>query len=188
MRLLPALGGALATACLFASAASAATVTRSFQFHATGFQADAPLADVTGTFTLTFDPLGSSSGSLDALSISHPGLGFSSASTGFSYVFGGMPQFSPLTVGGLAGGVGAVSPGVSDFAISFMGAGTDPFSYLPLNFTYSTGTGQTWSGDFQVTTYTPAPIPEPGVWAMMILGFGLAGQALRSRAWAKITT
>lgn len=30
-------------------------------------------------------------------------------------------------------------------------------------------------------TFTPAPIPEPAAWAMMIAGFGLIGVALRAR-------
>lgn len=33
-----------------------------------------------------------------------------------------------------------------------------------------------------ITTFTPTPVvPEPATWAMMILGFGLAGGTLRSR-------
>jgi hypothetical protein len=37
---------------------------------------------------------------------------------------------------------------------------------------------------FSTTPYTPPPppIPEPGTWAMMIVGFGLAGISLRRRS------
>lgn len=181
MKLLPAVGGALVAACLSASAASAATITRHYEFVASDFSGG-PLAQVTGTFSLTFDPFVSSSGLLDALSVSHPGLTLTKANTAYSYSYGGVPQFSPLTIGGTVGGVSTVSTGASDFSLSFLGAGTDPLSVLPLNFTYSTGSGQSWSGTFQVSTYTPAAqVPEPGIWAMMIVGFGLAGAALRSR-------
>ncbi|HEY9235103.1 MULTISPECIES: PEPxxWA-CTERM sorting domain-containing protein [Phenylobacterium] len=182
MKLLPVLGGALAAACLSVSTASAATITRHFEFVASTF--GGPLSEVTGTFSLTFDPLVSSAGSLDALSISEPSLTMTVANTGFAYSFGGTPQFSNLVVGGTVGGVGSVSPGASDFVLSFLGAGADPLSPLPLNFAYSTGDGEIWSGTFQVSTYEPPPsaVPEPGAWAMMIVGFGLAGTALRRRA------
>ena len=37
-----------------------------------------------------------------------------------------------------------------------------------------------------ITTFTPTPgVPEPGTWAMMIVGFGLAGGMLRNRAYAR---
>ena len=40
-----------------------------------------------------------------------------------------------------------------------------------------------WSGDLRLTyIYEPtAGVPEPGAWALMILGFGLGGAALRRR-------
>ncbi len=39
------------------------------------------------------------------------------------------------------------------------------------------------AGQLVITTFTPTPgIPEPSTWAVMILGFGLAGAALRRRA------
>ncbi|OHB31284.1 MAG: hypothetical protein A2790_01845 [Phenylobacterium sp. RIFCSPHIGHO2_01_FULL_69_31] len=38
------------------------------------------------------------------------------------------------------------------------------------------------AGQLVITTFTPTPgIPEPSTWAVMILGFGLAGAALRRR-------
>jgi hypothetical protein len=35
---------------------------------------------------------------------------------------------------------------------------------------------------FEVRSLTPAAVPEPATWAMMILGFGATGWALRRRA------
>lgn len=43
-------------------------------------------------------------------------------------------------------------------------------------------TGNDDAGQLVITTFTPTPgIPEPSTWAVMILGFGLAGAALRRR-------
>lgn len=161
------------------SAASAATVTKSFEFFATDFGAGAPKANVSGHFTFTFDPAVSGSGSLDALSI--PSLGLSSG--GYSYSANpAMPAFSFLNVGGLPSGVGTVNGSAADFVLSFLGVASDPFSYLPANFSYSTGDGKVWStGAFQVSPYVQTAVPEPATWAMMIAGFGLAGAALRRR-------
>jgi hypothetical protein len=40
----------------------------------------------------------------------------------------------------------------------------------------------TWNGQFTLTySYIPAAAPEPGAWALMLAGFGLAGLALRRR-------
>lgn len=181
MKLISALAAAVLAVGISAGAASAASITRSFEFFATNFGVGAPLANVSGTFTVTFDPAVSvGAGTLDALSA--PGLGLNAASSGFTYsAVPGMPMFSPMTVGGLVGGIGGVSSGSNDFALSFMGPGTDPFSYLPLSFAYSIAGGQVWRGDFQVSPYTPGGVPEPATWAMLIAGFGLAGSALRRR-------
>lgn len=179
MKLLSVLAAAVLAMGVSASAASAAVVTRSFEFFATNFGPGAPLANVSGTFTITFDPaLSVGAGTLDTLSV--PGLGLNAGNTGFTYsAVPGMPMFSALTVGGVVGGIGGVAAGANDFALSFMGPGTDPFSYLPLSFSYSTAGGSVWAGDFQVSP--AAPVPEPATWAMMIAGFGLAGAALRRR-------
>jgi hypothetical protein len=46
---------------------------------------------------------------------------------------------------------------------------------------YSPGTSATYSG---TTSFTPGAVPEPTTWALMILGMGAAGAALRRRrAW-----
>lgn len=37
------------------------------------------------------------------------------------------------------------------------------------------------AANFEVTQLSPAPVPEPATWAMLLVGFGLAGTALRRR-------
>lgn len=171
---------AAAGTLLASASAEAATITRAFEFYATNFAPDAPLAWVEGKFTVTFDPAVASSGSLDSLKISYPGLQFTAANTGFSVI----PTLSGLmTVGGTAGGVGSLATNTSDFLLRFGGAGRDPFGYLPLQFSYSTGTGTSWTGDFQMTLGTVAPgVPEPATWGLMILGFGAVGAGMRRRS------
>jgi hypothetical protein len=55
------------------------------------------------------------------------------------------------------------------------GAGAD-FNALADNVTLTTDAGST-GYDFQAA----AAVPEPATWAMMIMGFGLVGAAMRRR-------
>ena len=51
--------------------------------------------------------------------------------------------------------------------------------------TTTPGTNARFAG---VITFTPGAIPEPGMWALMILGFGFIGGALRSRRNTAVKT
>ena len=55
---------------------------------------------------------------------------------------------------------------------------------LRLNFI-----GSTWASNSSanIALETAAAVPEPGTWAMMLLGFGAMGAAMRSRRKQKIT-
>jgi hypothetical protein len=59
-----------------------------------------------------------------------------------------------------------------------LGGGNASFSASGQYFQEGTGTPVPLSG---TTSVTIAAIPEPATWAMMILGFGIAGTALRSQ-------
>jgi hypothetical protein len=72
---------------------------------------------------------------------------------------------------------------VSNSACDFGNTGTFSFGDLP--------TGLSWTSDsgtlFSALAAPPVPggaVPEPATWAMMILGFGLIGSAMRSRTKA----
>jgi hypothetical protein len=69
----------------------------------------------------------------------------------------------------------------------------DPSCTLPgscyLSYGFSDGSGKIYGifapgevGDYEFTVFDPVAIPEPATWAVMVLGFGLAGSALRRRA------
>lgn len=95
------------------------------------------------------------------LNTSTTGVSFSSAvlnGLGFTEVTAGDPQHWALN-------------NVS------LGAGTYGFSFTGHNSNNVEGGLSALSGDI---TITPA-LPEPGTWAMMLLGFGAIGLSLRSR-------
>ena len=67
--------------------------------------------------------------------------------------------------------------------LGFMGTGVfggtlngEPINSAPATFTFSTQGGQ--STTFSATTVA---VPEPGTWALMLLGFGGIGMAMRRR-------
>ena len=96
----------------------------------------------------------------------------------FPLIFGYRSRGSlSLSVTGAGDGdANTLPPGV-------IGTGTF-YRYLEAYDGYS-GLGADSSGGLLVTsvtqTYNPGAVPEPGTWALMILGFGAAGAALRRR-------
>lgn len=50
-----------------------------------------------------------------------------------------------------------------------------------VNILFTGGDPTSFSGEW-LTNFSPSPTPEPSAWAMMLIGFGAAGVALRSRA------
>ena len=83
----------------------------------------------------------------------------------------------PLTsCGVLAGGCGAVDWSNTPTIFNFGSGGS--FSVLLQDATFGTPGSARVSGTF---TYLSASVPEPGTWAMMLLGFGAVGFALRRR-------
>ena len=76
----------------------------------------------------------------------------------------------------LAGGCGAVDWSNTPTIFSFGSGGS--FSLLLQDATFGTPGSARVSGTF---TYVSPSVPEPGTWAMMLLGFGAVGFALRRR-------
>lgn len=69
-----------------------------------------------------------------------------------------------------------------------IGALSDPATAFNAQFSYSAsgllGTGRAGGSAAAAFVSSVAPVPEPDTWAMMILGFGLIGAALRRRTGA----
>jgi hypothetical protein len=76
-----------------------------------------------------------------------------------------------------------------DFTIAAL---SDPATAFNSQFSYSAsgslGTGRAGGAATAAFVSSIAPVPEPGTWAMMILGFGLIGGALRRRAHPTMAT
>lgn len=76
----------------------------------------------------------------------------------------------------LAGGCGAVDWSNTPTVFNFGTGGS--FSLLLQDATFGTPGSARVNGTF---TYLTAAVPEPGTWAMMLLGFGAVGFAMRRR-------
>ena len=81
----------------------------------------------------------------------------------------------------LAGGCGAVDWSNTPTVFNFGSGGS--FSVLLQDAVFGTPGSARVSGTF---TYLSASVPEPSTWAMMLLGFGAVGFALRRRRTPKL--
>lgn len=184
-----------------ASGAQAAIVTETYDFTLTDFvdiinNAVAPIPTVTGSFTVTFDPLVSVSNQTTGFTFNTtPGLP-SDSPIGFT-VFGASSPTGDATiaVGGTASGANEVVGDTNDPIVFFnIPDASDPADASLVvcsqpgfscgNFSgnetvYASGyaLAGTSSVFFATTeTVTPGvPVPEPSTWAMIILGFAGLG-------------
>jgi len=192
-----------ASAALVAMApAQAATVTETYDFTLGNFVdpfagATAPVSTVTASFTLTFDPTVSYSNETSGITVNALNLTLDSA-VGFSTYPGATPT-DPyfISIGGIENGAGDVFGGTNDFVLQLefaneasLGSPTLPLCSDPGYFcgpapADSYASGYTSSGYpnsfFAATSASVAAVPEPATWAMMLVGFGGLGAAMRSR-------
>ena len=152
---------------LMAGSAAANTVT--FDFTATNFVVvtspapPAPQNTVTGDVTVTFNPLVSSTGGVDAINLAIDGFTYNASQVNFSY--NGVTKNMLIGVGIL----GTTTAGTNDFSLLFNVADTTKFSLL----VYSTSSRTDTS--FSASPVTVAAVPEPS--SLLLLGSGLAGFA-----------
>lgn len=154
--------------CASPRIALAASITRMFSFTSSGFPSEAPVAAVSGNFTVSFDPTVTTLGNVDSFSsnldIVRP----------IDYIFRPLQNFGELAVGtscSLAGGCSAGS-GTNDLLLDIFGAATSTPSFSV--FAYSTTSG----GVFEAPTTTLSfvdIVPEPSSLFMLCVGVpGLA--------------
>jgi len=127
----------------------------------------------SGSFTLDFDTVASTY-TLTALNLTIPGgsTNFTTANSGLQFPLG-----PTLTLGGNVSGADniLVSGGLDDFLVSFdatLASQSTTMSYFVAG-----------SRDVPFTSVTisqgAAVVPEPASWALMLLGFGAIGLAMR---------
>ena len=168
---------AAVAACSVASPALADPVTLSYDFTGTDFTAGfgaggaaGPADAFTGSFSYSFDAttqafqLLSFNGHVGSLEFTTALADFNSSGTGDD----------SLTIGGSPGGASGF--GASDFVFNMLldrttGAVTSAYQlgYITQNFSIY------HANNLSVT----AAVPEPATWAMMLLGFGGIGFAMR---------
>jgi hypothetical protein len=161
----------------------------------TGDGATPPIASITGSITLDFDPTVAARTSTSGLTVNS--LSDASIDTPMAYsVFlpGTLPGISSYIIefGGTSGGAAATIPGTNDFllALQFPDAGSlgDPTLFCcaitEANIS-AFGSNYTQVGEpsaFYATTGNVSAVPEPSTWTMMILGFaGLGFMTYRRR-------
>lgn len=169
------IGGALAATCL-ASPASAAQFLFTFDgasVDVAGTLTTNDVPDLTGGLLITgISGTVTTSGGTDPIAGLLPPAAFAGND---NLLF---PNRNPL-----------LSTGGFSFTVSGISANIF-FSSLSSNFTFLT-TGFAEAGSFSVSRVTTPPpvgaIPEPGTWALMLMGFGFVGAAMRRRGVVRTT-
>ena len=159
----------LATVCLPMSAAMAATITETVAFTATGFGG---FPDLTGSFTITFDPTSvHQTGTLDAFSSNLP----SGYGTVWDFVYGS----GALQIGDHCGSTSCniTSPGndTADVIFSSVTA-LGGIMFSSAEITTNIPVGISLGGDFTTRTGTATVTPLPA--ALPLFATGLAGLGL----------
>ena len=154
--------------------AHAAVVFKTLQLTASGFSGGTAINPISILFSLNFD---------NSTNISNNTTGITQLANN---------AYGPLKFGYNAGSdqltlVGGNAPdagpgGCSNNASSFCSFISNISSATPTsNFMIQVASDNSISFANTVSIQNAAPVPEPAVWAMMLVGFGMVGAALRRR-------
>jgi len=176
---------AAAAAAAFAVAPAASATT--FPFGTAPFTGS---AGPNGTFAANFGNSGIASGAFsDSFTFTLPtnGLGSGTVSTSAS-IFGSPNDldFTSVTINNMAATLTKLNDGLFEVAFANM----VPITAGQLNTLTVTGFSRgngAYGGQLSFIP-TAAAVPEPAAWAMMILGMGVVGFAMRRSRKAKVST
>jgi hypothetical protein len=167
-----ALALAAVAALSIAAPAEATVITTSYSVIGTG----------SGTFSLACDnsdPLGAAC-TLTALNFVLGSTTFTTSNAGM--VLGSLDSNFLYTqvIGGNVSGVNTVLAGAALDDFAFLVHPADTLQTFPLVYSFAGGQ-QVQQGSITITQVASASVPEPASWAMMLLGFGVIGLAMRRR-------
>lgn len=162
--------------------ASAATIDASFSAqNFSTLDPGTPASQITGNFSLNFDPI-SSSANLLSFTADIGGGTFGLADVGLAP--DGLP--SGWFIGSTVLGLGQVQGGTTLIPSFYLLFTIDPATSLlgvpasPAPFVYADASGGEFATfDVTISSEVSAPLPESGTWATMLLGFGAIGFAVR---------
>jgi PEP-CTERM motif len=161
-------------------AAKAALVTRTFDFTATGFQAVVPLplppfSTVTGSGEISFDNAVDLSNQTNGITLNNLSINLGSP---ISYTYFQASDF--LAIGGLANGSNGIVGNSNDFFLAIQNVSSSLPTYGVFGYS-AVGFSNNFTTLDVRGPITLGAVPEPTSWALMILGFGLVGGALRRK-------
>lgn len=164
------------TAALAPSPAGASIVLEDYTFSSTAVSGSSGSGPVSGSFTLAHD-LSADSYILDALHLSFAGIFFGRTDSFLDDSSGS------LTISGadFTGGDGS-----GDYDLTF---NPSPLTFVIFHTNFSefgsTGGNSNSTTGGTISRTIEGGVPEPASWALMLVGFGALGGALRRRAWRR---
>jgi hypothetical protein len=169
--------GIFALSIFLAVPAHAATVIESWTFEAT---TDGPFTSHSGSFSFSYDQEGPFSPTLLSVDFRIGDLVFDTSNTGIE------PFDTTFVIGGLTRGIRPLRLPITETTADWMFYVIPSESYFGYVVSNSTSVYPDRELSFTRNVSTlgnpgssPA-VPEPETWAMLVLGFGIVGTALRS--------
>jgi hypothetical protein len=166
--------------------ANALPITQTYEFTATGFASSAPVDPVTGSVTVTFDPMGVDVfDQVTGITVNSLNLQLSSAPafSYFTYTGNYYSATKLLIVGGIYSGASGVASNTNDFYVVIGNPGSSSPSMERLFYNqrvlYGTSSGGSQTGSVSITS-----VPEPSTIATLsvgLLGVGFAMMELLSK-------